>query len=212
MLKNHKCVGLYEKSQVCGDVSEDDLLNHVADVLCERNDYECIDVELLRRLAKGINVDIKFESIKDFVVTPVLALFGTLGIPFYHGWIVDPEDSEIATAIGGRTYDALMTELTALDTQTVKAPSSKSSEESSVDIAVLVTASAEHGRLGKGDIEEEEALLRALTLSEKEAPGFDTHRDSYEVEEALSESSDVNGLTQKEGELIKEFLKIMPVS
>ncbi|XP_010433962.1 PREDICTED: ubiquitin carboxyl-terminal hydrolase MINDY-1-like [Camelina sativa] len=189
------------------DVSQDDLLNHVADVLCERNDYECIDVELLRRLADGINVDINFESIKGFVVTPELALFATLGIPLYHGWIVDPQDSEIATAIGGRTYDALMTELTALDTQTVKAPSCKSSEECSVDFPVSVTASAEHGRLGKGDIEEEEALLRALTLSEKEAPGFDTHRDSNEAEEAVSKSSDVNGLTQKEGEVIKTFLK-----
>ncbi|XP_010448801.1 PREDICTED: ubiquitin carboxyl-terminal hydrolase MINDY-1-like [Camelina sativa] len=202
----------------CVDVSEDDLLNHVADVFCERNDYECIDVELLKRLAKGINVDIKFDSIKGFVVTPELALFGSLGIPLYHGWIVDPEDSEIATAIGGRSYDALMTELTALDTQTVKAPSCKSSEECSVDFPVSVTASAEHGRLRKGDIEEEEALLRALTLSGKEASGFDTHRDSNEAEEAVSESSgeaeeavsessDVNGLTQKEGEVIKEFLK-----
>ncbi|XP_006283608.2 ubiquitin carboxyl-terminal hydrolase MINDY-1 isoform X1 [Capsella rubella] len=174
----------------CFEVSEQTLLNRVGEVLVERKDYdECIDLELVDGLAEGIIVDVKFKSIKDFVFTPKLAIFDSLDIPLYHGWLVDPEDVEIATAIGGRSYDALLNELTALDTQTVKAPNSK-----------------ENGRLRKGDIEEEEALFKALTLSDREVSGVDTHRDSNE-RKAVSDSSGENGLTRKDGEVINGFLK-----
>lgn len=62
----------------------------------------------------------------------------------------------------------------------LKTPSSQSSREFSVDF----TASAEHRRFGKGDTEEEIALLRALRLSEREA--LDTHSDSSSEGKSVS--------------------------
>ncbi|KAG7541825.1 MINDY deubiquitinase domain [Arabidopsis thaliana x Arabidopsis arenosa] len=160
-------------------VSEEKLLNLVGEKLSDEDEY--IDVELIKRLAAGIIFDLKFDSITDFELTPELAIFASLKIPLYHGWLVDPQDLEIVAAIGGRSHDDLKIALTALDTQTVKAQNG----QSSVDFAASITASAEHCGLGKGDIEETELLLKALTLSEMEASlkgSFDTDRGSIEGE------------------------------
>ncbi|EFH46055.1 hypothetical protein ARALYDRAFT_354468 [Arabidopsis lyrata subsp. lyrata] len=173
-------------------VSEEKLLNLVGEILSDEDEY--IDVELIERLADGIIVDLKFESITDFELTPELAIFASLKIPLYHGWLVDPQDLETAAAIGGRSHDDLKIALTALETQTVKAQN----DQSSVDFAASITASAEHRGLGKGDTEEEELLLKALTLSEMEASlkgSFDTHRDSNEGE-VVSGSEDVNQISE----------------
>lgn len=112
-----------------------------------------------------------------------------------------------------------MPALTALEIQTVKAQSGQISGECSVDFAASITAtpvvpsqrcskiisfahsptaSAEHHGFGKGDIEEEEMLLKALTISNREAllkGSFDAHRDSNEGE-VVSGSSDVNQISE----------------
>ncbi|CAE6181765.1 unnamed protein product [Arabidopsis arenosa] len=173
-------------------VSEEKLLNLVGEILSDEDEY--IDVELIKRLAAGIIFDLKFDSITDFELTPELAIFASLKIPLYHGWLVDPQDLEIVAAIGGRSHDDLKIAITALDTQTVKAQNG----QSSVDFAASITASAEHRGLGKGDIEETELLLKALTLSEMEASlkgSFDTHRDSIEGE-VVPGSEDVNEISE----------------
>ncbi|CAL9226510.1 unnamed protein product [Arabidopsis halleri] len=174
-------------------VSEEKLLNLVGEILSDEDEY--IDVELIKRLAAGIIVDLKFDSITDFELTPELAIFASLKIPLYHGWLVDPQDLETVAAIGGRSHDDLKIALTALETGTVKAQKG----QSSVDFAASITAKdAEHRGLGKGDIEEDELLLKALTLSEMEASlkgSFDTHRDSNEGE-VVSGSEDVNQISE----------------
>ncbi|VVB12006.1 unnamed protein product [Arabis nemorensis] len=193
------------------EVSQEILLTLVATTLIDfntnvdREDDEYTEnisdaISLLPLLADGINVNIKFKRINDFEFTPELAIFDLLNIPLYHGWIVNPQDLETATAIGCKSYNALMSALVALETQTVKSPSSQSSGECSVGFAEATTAalripspcrsfavsppaSAEHSRLRKGDIEEEIVLLQALRLSEREAPGLKIHRGSSSGEE-----------------------------
>ncbi|KAF7127158.1 hypothetical protein RHSIM_Rhsim11G0008100 [Rhododendron simsii] len=46
-------------------------------------------IDLLPRLATGIDVNIKFLRIHDFEFTPECAIFDLMDIPLYHGWIVD---------------------------------------------------------------------------------------------------------------------------
>ncbi|KAL9287796.1 putative MINDY deubiquitinase [Arabidopsis thaliana] len=157
-------------------VSEEDLVNLVIDVLDDTDEY--IDIGLIRKLACGINVDLKFERITDFELTPELDIFRSLKIPLYHGWLVDPTDVEIVAAIGGRSRDELEIALTTLDTQTV----------SSVDFA----ASAEHLGLGKGDIEEDEMVSKALALSEMEA----SLKGSFDTQRVVSGSLDVNQISE----------------
>ncbi|GLT78294.1 hypothetical protein SLA2020_498340 [Shorea laevis] len=145
-------------------------------------------MNLLPRLTTGIDVNIKFRRIGDFEFTPECAIFDLLDIPLYHGWIVDPQDHETSIAIGSKSYNALTAELVALDTQDAEG-TSKNSSEDCVDFTAAKTATlgvpspspskarsfdnspcsvSDPPKLGKGDLEEEEAVLRALKISKAE--------------------------------------------
>ncbi|CAN6921098.1 unnamed protein product, partial [Brassica oleracea] len=200
-------------------VSQERLLSLVADVLfdsdhdddddefTENQQHRIADaINLLPRLADGINVNIRFRRIDDFESTPELAIFDLLSIPLFHGWIVDPHDFETANAIGCKSYNDLMTGLVTLETQTLKARIG--SKECSLDFTATFTptqrclkktrsfadstpTSAEHSQLGRGDIEEERVLLRALRFSERENLGIYTRRDSSSGGDSVSGYSDV---------------------
>ncbi|KAK4365299.1 hypothetical protein RND71_016657 [Anisodus tanguticus] len=143
-------------------------------------------IDLLPRLATGIDVNIKFRRIDDFEFTCECAIFDLLDIPLYHGWIVDPQDHDTANAIGSKSYNTLMGELVALDAQNIDTGLKKSSEDADVDFAAATTATlgvpspclsrgravddsppiTDHHTDRIGDIEEEAELLKALQLSE----------------------------------------------
>ena len=76
--------------------------------------------------------------IDDFEFTPECAIFDLLDIPIYHGWIVDPQDYETATAIGSKSYNAIMGELVALETQTMEI-SHKNNSEDCLDFAPVTS-------------------------------------------------------------------------
>ncbi|KAG8374828.1 hypothetical protein BUALT_Bualt10G0036100 [Buddleja alternifolia] len=149
-------------------------------------------IDLLPRLTTGIDVNIKFRRIGDFEFTPECAIFDLLDIPLYHGWIVDPQDHETADAIGSKSYNTLMGDLVSLETQTMESAQKRNPEDDGVDFVAATTAalgvpspclsrgqsfddSPKRGqsfvdspqRARKGDIEEEEELLRVLKLTEE---------------------------------------------
>ncbi|XP_043715960.1 uncharacterized protein LOC122664276 isoform X2 [Telopea speciosissima] len=95
-------------------------------------------IDLLPRLATGIDVNIQFRRIDDFEFTPECAIFDLLDIPLYHGWIVDPQDYATANAIESKSYNTLMGELVALETKNTEHKSNP--EEDSVDFAAATTA------------------------------------------------------------------------
>ncbi|XVE64926.1 hypothetical protein DITRI_Ditri07aG0141300 [Diplodiscus trichospermus] len=187
------------------EVSQEKLLSLVAERLIDSNsnvnnkDAGYVEnqqqniadaIDLLPRLATGIDVNIKFKRIDDFEFTPECAIFDLLDIPLYHGWIVDPQDYETASAIGSKSYNAIMGELVALETQDMEV-SHKNNSEDCVDFAAATTATlgvpspslsktrsfddsphsvSDQQILRKGDLEEEAELLRVLKLSEAESP------------------------------------------
>ncbi|KAH9777611.1 MINDY DUB domain-containing protein [Citrus sinensis] len=187
-----------------GEISQEKLLSLVAERLIDSNsnvnnkDAGYVEnqqqniadaIDLLPRLATGIDVNIKFRRIDDFEFTPECAIFDLLDIPLYHGWIVDPQDYDTANAIGSKSYNAIMGELVALETMGGDCKSN--SEEDCVDFAAATTATlgvpspclskarsfddsprsvSDQQTLRKGDLEEEEELLRALKLSETDVP------------------------------------------
>ncbi|PPR97187.1 hypothetical protein GOBAR_AA23481 [Gossypium barbadense] len=92
------------------EVSQEKLLSLVAERLIDSNsnvnnkDEGFVEnqqqniadaIDLLPRLATGIDVNIKFRRIDDFEFTPECAIFDLLDIPLYHGWIVDPQTDGI---------------------------------------------------------------------------------------------------------------------
>ncbi|KAK8518437.1 hypothetical protein V6N13_027914 [Hibiscus sabdariffa] len=183
------------------EVSQEKLLSLVAERLIDSNsnvnnkDAGFVEnqqqnisdaIDLLPRLATGIDVNIKFRRIDDFEFTPECAIFDLLDIPLYHGWIVDPQDYETAAAIGSKSYNAIMEELVALETRNMEV-SHKNSSEDCVDFAAATAATlgvpspnlsktrsfnesprstSDQQIFRKGDLEEEAELLRVLKLSE----------------------------------------------
>ncbi|XP_042055654.1 ubiquitin carboxyl-terminal hydrolase MINDY-1-like [Salvia splendens] len=180
------------------EVSQEKLLSLVAERLIDSNtntdnkDTGYVEnqlqniadaIDLLPRLTTGIDVNLKFRRIDDFEFTPECAIYDLLYIPLYHGWIVDPQDHETADAIGAKSYNTLMGELVSLEAKSITSEQKKNSEDDTVDFVAATTAalgipspSLSRGQsfndsppqARKGDIEEEEELLRALRLSEME--------------------------------------------
>ncbi|KAL0343676.1 UNVERIFIED_CONTAM: Ubiquitin carboxyl-terminal hydrolase MINDY-1 [Sesamum angustifolium] len=140
-------------------------------------------IDLLPRLTTGIDVNIKFQRIDEFEFTPECAIFDLLDIPLYHGWIIDPQDSETADAIGSKSYNTLMGELVSLEAQTRESEQKEDPEDDTIDFVAATTAALgvpspclsrgqsfndSPQRARKGDIEEEAEFLRVLKLSEEE--------------------------------------------
>ncbi|XP_052209939.1 uncharacterized protein LOC127813172 [Diospyros lotus] len=179
------------------EVSQEKLLSLVAERLIDSNsnvnnkDAGYVEnqqqniadaIDLLPRLATGIDVNTKFRRFDDFEFTPECAIFDLLDIPLYHGWIVDPQDYDTMNAIGSKSYNTLMGELVALETRNME-NEQKNSEDNSIDFAAATTAAlgvpspcrrsfddslnaiSGDNKLRKGDAEEEAELLRVLNLS-----------------------------------------------
>ncbi|CAI0414126.1 unnamed protein product [Linum tenue] len=185
------------------EVSQEKLLSLVAERLIDSNsnidnkDVGYVEnqqqniadaIDLLPRLATGIDVNLKFRRIDDFEFTRECAIFDLLDIPLYHGWIVDPQDCDTADAIGSKSYNSLMGDLVALETQKMDDDEKKNNPEGdSVDFAAAATAvlgvpspslsktrsfeesprsDSENSEMKKGNQEEEAELQRALRMSE----------------------------------------------
>ncbi|KAK3134549.1 hypothetical protein QOZ80_6AG0550610 [Eleusine coracana subsp. coracana] len=182
------------------EVSQQKLLSLVAERLIDSNsnvqgrDEEYVRnreqnvadaIDLLPLLTTGIDVNVIFRKIDDFEFTRERAIFDLLDIPLYHGWIVDPQDTETATAIGSKSYNVLASGLAEFKSGK-PAEESKHVDEETIDFAAATTAalripspSVSRGRsfdehtlvesaelqMRKGDREEEEELMRVLNLS-----------------------------------------------
>ncbi|PWA72784.1 hypothetical protein CTI12_AA267630 [Artemisia annua] len=177
-------------SSEVAEVSQEKLLSLVAERLIDSNSNvenksaEYVEnqqqniadaIDLLPRLATGIDVNIKFTRIDDFEFTRECAIFDLLDIPLYHGWIVDPQDLDTSKAIGSKSYNTLMGELVALETQYMASVSEKNPKEDYVDSVASTKESSEALVTGeqvetKGDLVEETELLRTLKLSNTDNP------------------------------------------
>uniref|UniRef100_A0A0R0KQB7 MINDY deubiquitinase domain-containing protein n=1 Tax=Glycine max TaxID=3847 RepID=A0A0R0KQB7_SOYBN len=157
-------------------------------------------IDLLPRLATGIDVNIKFRRIADFEFTRECAIFDLLDIPLYHGWMVDPQDYYTANAIGSKSYNALMGELVSLETLNMNVHHENNPEDC-VDFVAATTATlgvpspslskarsfdysshsiSDHIQR-KGDLEEEAELLRVLKMSEAENDPVVGHINGGEI-------------------------------
>ncbi|KAG8198506.1 hypothetical protein JTE90_017372 [Oedothorax gibbosus] len=63
---------------------------------------------VLPKLQTGLDVNVKFTGISDFEYTPECIIFDLLRIPLYHGWLVDPQMSEVMSAVGKCSYNQLV--------------------------------------------------------------------------------------------------------
>ncbi|XP_035252430.1 ubiquitin carboxyl-terminal hydrolase MINDY-2-like isoform X1 [Anguilla anguilla] len=82
------------------EISEAQRLNY------EQNMSDAMAV--LHKLQTGLDVNVKFTGVRVFEYTPECIVFDLLDIPLYHGWLVDPQMSDIVKAVGNCSYNQLV--------------------------------------------------------------------------------------------------------
>ncbi|KAI3869818.1 hypothetical protein MKW98_030999 [Papaver atlanticum] len=101
----------------------------------------------------SLDLGLGFLSTLNLTNTPELGVFRLLVLPLYHGWMVDPQDSDTAKSFESKPYNALLEEVASYYARNA------GGEEKNV----LQEDCGDHQK-GKGDLEEEEALLNTLEL------------------------------------------------
>ncbi|XP_035223288.1 ubiquitin carboxyl-terminal hydrolase MINDY-2-like, partial [Stegodyphus dumicola] len=72
----------------------------------EQNMHDAMAV--LPKLQTGLDVNVKFTGISDFEYTPECIIFDLLRIPLYHGWLIDPQMTDVVKAVGKCSYNQLV--------------------------------------------------------------------------------------------------------
>ncbi|KAK8459561.1 hypothetical protein SEVIR_2G155733v4 [Setaria viridis] len=62
---------------------------------------------VLPKLPGSLYFDVTFASSCGFEQTSETALFGFLGVPLHHGWLVDPQDVELGSSIPRSSYSKI---------------------------------------------------------------------------------------------------------
>ena len=103
-------------------ISLSDLISEVAEVIVEstakmgNNDMtrqQLLDSVLmtLPKLAKGLDLNVRFTGVSDYEFTQEISVFDALDIPLVHGWVLDPQDRVTAGVIENQSYNHLMFKL-----------------------------------------------------------------------------------------------------
>ncbi|CAF0916643.1 unnamed protein product [Adineta ricciae] len=73
------------------NLSEEDQINY------EHNVQDALVV--LDKLKTGLDVNLKFDGVDKFEYTPECIIFDLLNIQLFHGWVIDPQDTELRTIV-----------------------------------------------------------------------------------------------------------------
>ena len=65
-------------------------------------------IDLLPRLQTGLDVNVKFSGVSAFEYTNTCVIFDQLNISLYHGWLTDPQEMNVAAAVGTLSYNQLV--------------------------------------------------------------------------------------------------------
>lgn len=107
-------------------ITSDELMAHLGDCLLsikpqekseslQLNFQQNVDdaMTVLPKLATGLDVNVRFTGVSDFEYTPECSIFDLLGVPLYHGWLVDPQSPEAVRAVGKLSYNQLVEKIIA---------------------------------------------------------------------------------------------------
>jgi len=90
-----------------------------AHVLSNINDV----IGLLPTLQFGLDVNVRFNAVTSFEFTQNQLVFDLLNIRLVHGWLLDPQDTATAEAIGASSYNVLVERVIQYQEQRDRPPS-----------------------------------------------------------------------------------------
>ena len=59
-------------------------------------------------LLEGLNVNVQFRRPSDFEYTQEMDVFDLFQVNLYHGWVIDPENSQLSEVVGSKGYNQLV--------------------------------------------------------------------------------------------------------
>ncbi|XP_033114369.1 ubiquitin carboxyl-terminal hydrolase MINDY-2-like [Anneissia japonica] len=76
----------------------------------QRNYEQNMDdaMAILPKLQTGLDVNVKFTGVQDFEYTSECIVFDLLNITLCHGWLYDPQNPEVVSAVGTHSYNQLV--------------------------------------------------------------------------------------------------------
>ncbi|KAI7749507.1 hypothetical protein M8C21_001872 [Ambrosia artemisiifolia] len=187
-------------------VTEARLLTLVADSLI--NSLDIIKPENVKTVPAAI--DMLPVLTEPLGVTKGSAIFDILNITLYHGWLVDPEDSETSDAFGSKSYDTLMGDLGALQISNMEAACMLNYEECDplIGLEQPKTEGDYSGSRIRHDGDwitfEPNPFIEGECSSSR--TGYNDKRVTFDFDETTSDEGEV-GLTAREGELIRKYLE-----
>ena len=79
---------------------------------CTRQQLLDSVLKVLPKLAKGLDLNVKFTGVSEYEFTEEISVFDALDIPLVHGWLLDPQDRSTAAVIQqNSSYNHLMFKL-----------------------------------------------------------------------------------------------------
>jgi len=63
---------------------------------------------LFPKLGRGLDVNVRFDAVDGLEYSEDLLIFDLLRVRLLHGWLVDPQDTATAAAVGSRSYNQLV--------------------------------------------------------------------------------------------------------
>ncbi|XP_038053142.1 ubiquitin carboxyl-terminal hydrolase MINDY-2-like [Patiria miniata] len=107
-------------------VSASQLVGYLGDCLLNRNLENASEgvqrnyeqnihdaMEIITKLSTGLDVNVKFTGVKDFEYTQECVVFDLLNISLCHGWLYDPQNDEIVSAVGTYSYNQVVEKIIA---------------------------------------------------------------------------------------------------
>jgi hypothetical protein len=65
-------------------------------------------ISLLPSLQYGLDINIHFDHVSHFEYTRELDCFDAAGVPLYHGWVLDSQDSVTHSVVGSLSYNQII--------------------------------------------------------------------------------------------------------
>ncbi|XP_067827603.1 ubiquitin carboxyl-terminal hydrolase MINDY-2 isoform X2 [Heptranchias perlo] len=102
-------------------ITAEQLMEYLGDYILDAKPKEITDAQrlnyeqnmsdamaILHKLQTGLDVNVKFTGVRVFEYTPECIVFDLLDIALYHGWLVDPQNADVAKAVGMCSYNQLV--------------------------------------------------------------------------------------------------------
>lgn len=96
--------------------------------------------KIMPQLEFGLDVNFNFKEADNFEKTEQCKLFEFFGIRLVHGWLYDPEELELKTAIGDNTYNDLMNKLVAIEEDQDRSSSQKTPQPPTQEVVAAAPA------------------------------------------------------------------------